>query len=118
MFFPERDNPSLNMMNASFTGEDTLCGKGLCISTGKHALRGRGGGGGMTSCSSWLFAGALGAAFGAKQASSWRPARREGKVPLTPAGSGAPRHQAGDIQPVFFCVLFVAQRFRARLEKS
>lgn len=40
MFFPGRDNPSLNMMNASFTEEDTLCGKGLCISTGKHILRG------------------------------------------------------------------------------
>lgn len=41
------------------------------------------------------------AAFGAKLASSWRPARRKGKVPLIPAGSGAPRHQAGDIQPFF-----------------
>lgn len=40
MFFPGRDNPSLNMMNASFTEEDTLCGRGLCISTGKHVLRG------------------------------------------------------------------------------
>lgn len=40
MFFPGRDNPSLNMMNASFTEEDTLCDKDLCISTGKHVLRG------------------------------------------------------------------------------
>lgn len=40
MFFLGGDNPSLNMMNASFTEEDTLCGKGLCVSTGKHVLRG------------------------------------------------------------------------------
>lgn len=36
MFFSGRDNPSLNMMNASCMEEDTLCSKGLCISTGKH----------------------------------------------------------------------------------
>lgn len=40
MFFPGRDNPSLNMMNASFTEEDTLWGKSLCISTGEHVLQG------------------------------------------------------------------------------
>lgn len=75
MFFPGRDNPSLNMMNASFTEEDTLCGKGLCISTGKYVLCVRGGVGGMTSCGSWLFARALGAFWapsGAKPASSQR----------------------------------------------
>lgn len=40
MFFPGRDNPSLNMTNASFTEEDILWGKSLCISTGKHVLQG------------------------------------------------------------------------------
>lgn len=92
MFFPGGDNPSLNMMNASFTEEDTLCGKGLCISTGKHILRG----GLVQLCGApGLFPrnlGTLGTAIGAKPALPWGSARQKGTVLHTTAGSGAPRH--------------------------